>query len=46
MNVISACSVVLTLRAQFAQFLFSNTAITANRYFRLMALALISTSGL
>ncbi|KAJ7836812.1 GPCR fungal pheromone mating factor, partial [Mycena leptocephala] len=45
MNVISGTYSILTIRAfmkrraQFNQFLSSNTALTANRYFRLMALA-------
>ncbi|KAJ6543082.1 pheromone A receptor-domain-containing protein [Mycena capillaripes] len=44
-NLVSATYSILTIRtfmkrrAQFNQFLSSNTALTANRYFRLMALA-------
>ncbi|KAJ7455421.1 pheromone A receptor-domain-containing protein [Mycena latifolia] len=47
MNVISGTYSILTIRAfmkrraQFNQFLSSNAALTANRYFRLMALATI-----
>ncbi|KAJ7475475.1 Rcb3.42 [Mycena galericulata] len=47
MNVISGTYSILTIRAfmkrraQFNQFLSSNTGLTANRYFRLMALATI-----
>ncbi|KAJ7085486.1 pheromone receptor Rcb3 B45 [Mycena belliarum] len=47
MNVVSGTYSILTIRAfmkrraQFNQFLSSNAALTANRYFRLMALATI-----